>query len=63
MNSKKTEKVKTNYRIQLQDGRLLNAGTGKESWFSLEDARSLVNREDGQKIVESNGIYILWEVL
>ena len=51
------------YRIQNQDGTLLNAGTGKDSWFTLEDARKLVNYEIGQRIVEHDGVNILWEIL
>lgn len=54
---------KTKYRIENADGTILNAGTDMDSWYSLEDARDLVNYEDGQRIVESDGIHILWEVL
>lgn len=50
------------YRIQNEDGTFLNAGTGNDSWFILEDARKLVNYEIGQRIVEHNGVQILWEV-
>lgn len=50
------------YRIQNENGSLLNAGTGDDSWFTLEEARKLVNYEAGQRIVESDGINILWEV-
>jgi hypothetical protein len=52
-----------NYRIRNQDGTFLNAGTGKESWFSLEQARKLVNYDINQMIVESDGVNILWEIL
>ena len=51
------------YRIQNADGTFLNAGTGEDSWFTLEDARALVNYEIEQRIVESDGFYILWETL
>lgn len=51
------------YRIQTSDGRILNAGTGLESWFSLEKARNEVQYEEGQRIIESDGVNILWEVL
>ena len=51
------------YRIQKQDGTILNAGTGLDSWFNLITARELVRYEEGQKIVESDGVFILWEVL
>ena len=51
------------YRIQTSTGRILNAGTGQDSWFSLEKARALVNYNNGERIVESDGLNILWEVL
>jgi hypothetical protein len=50
------------YRIQNENGTFLNAGTGNDSWFTLEQARKLVNCEAGQRIVESDGVNILWEV-
>lgn len=50
------------YRIQNENGSLLNAGTGDDGWFTLEEARKLVNYEAGQRIVESDGVKILWEV-
>lgn len=51
------------YRIQNENGKIHNAGTGLDSWFTLENAREIVNYDKGQKIVESNGIDILWETL
>lgn len=54
--------MKLKYRIQNEDGTFLNAGTGLDSWFTLEEARKQVNYEEGQRIVESNGVEILWEV-
>lgn len=51
------------YRIQNQDGTIYGAGTEAGSWFHLEDARKIVNYDKGQRIVESNGVEILWEVL
>lgn len=51
------------YRIQNSDGTIFNAGTGNDSWFTLEDARKLVDYSKGQRIVESNGVNILWEIL
>lgn len=54
--------MKTTYRIKTRDGKFLNAGTGKDSWFSLETARKKVNYKEGQIIVESDGVNILWEV-
>ena len=53
---------KVKYRIQNEDGRFLNAGTGIDSWFNLEDARKLVDYEAGQRIVEHDGVSVLWEV-
>jgi hypothetical protein len=52
-----------NYRIQNENGTLLNVATDKASWFNLDDARNLVNYEIGQRIVEHNGVDILWEVM
>jgi hypothetical protein len=54
--------MKNPYRIKRKNGTFLNAGTGENSWFSLEDARKKVNREAGEKIVESDGLNVLWEV-
>lgn len=55
--------MKKKYRIQNSDGRFYNAGTGRDSWFTLEDARKIVNYEKGQRIIESDGVNILWEIL
>ncbi len=49
------------FRIQNQDGTMLNAGTDRGSWFSLDTARGLVDYEKGQRIIESDGVNILWE--
>ena len=49
------------YRIQNQDGTFLNAGTGLESWFTLEYARKIII--EGQRIVEHDGVNVLWEIL
>jgi hypothetical protein len=58
-----TNKDTTKYRIQNKDGTIYNAGTGKDSWFTLDEARKIVDYDKGQRIVESNGAYILWEIL
>ena len=50
------------YRILKPDRRILNAGTGIDSWFTLEKARELVDRDAGQMIYESDGVIMLWEV-
>lgn len=54
--------TKKEYRILKSDQKYLNAGTGKDSWFSLEEARNLVNRENGDKIIWSDGMNNLGEV-
>lgn len=54
--------MEAKYRIQNENGTFLNAGTDKGSWFTLEDARNTVKYEAGQRIVEHNGMEILWEV-
>ena len=51
------------YRIQNADGTIHNAGTDNPSWYDLETARKTVNYERGQRIVEDDGMNILWEVL
>lgn len=50
------------FRIQNENGTFLNAGTGEDSWFTLEAARKLVNYSLNQRIVEHNGVDILWEI-
>ena len=54
--------MKCPYRIKKANGRFLNAGTDKNSWFDLETARDTVNRDKGEKIIQSNGVDELWEV-
>jgi hypothetical protein len=51
------------YRIQNDDGTFLNAGTGLDSWFNLDAARKLVRYDKGQRIVEHDGVNVLWEIL
>lgn len=55
-------KMANPYRIENPDGTILNAGTGLDSWFSLEKARELVDYSKGQRIIESDGVNTLWEV-
>lgn len=55
--------MKNPYRIKRKNGTFKNAGTGEDSWFCLEDARKKVNYKQGEKIIESDGVNILWEVL
>jgi len=54
--------MKANYKIQNANGTFMNAGTDEPSWFNLEDARKLVNYDRGQRIVEHDGVNILWEI-
>ncbi len=56
-------KAKTDYRVQNSDGTFLNAGTDSPSWFNLDEARKFVDYEAGQRIVEHDGMNVLWEVL
>jgi len=51
------------YKIKNADGTYLNNGTGLQSWFSLEEARKIVNYSIGQRIREHDGVNDLWEVL
>ena len=44
-----------NYRIFTKDGRVKFTGTLEGSWFSLEKARELVDREKGETIYLCNG--------
>jgi hypothetical protein len=50
------------YRIQNQGGTFHNAGSGQDSWYTIEVARTTVNYSIGQRIEESDGVDILWEV-
>ena len=54
--------MKATYRIQTKDKKFLNAGTDLPSWFTLEQARKIVNYNEGQRIIESDGVNVLWEV-
>lgn len=54
--------MKVKYRIQNANGTFLNAGTGEDSWFTLEVARKLVDYDKGQRIVEHDGVNLLWEI-
>jgi hypothetical protein len=53
--------MKADYRIQNEDGTVLNAGTGLESWFTIEQARKLVNYDLGQRIMMHDGFRFLFE--
>lgn len=55
-------KEKAKYRILKANGKFLFAGTGMDSWFNLEKARKTVNYDKSEKIVEHDGVNILWEV-
>lgn len=56
------KKMKDRYRIQNSDRTIFQAGTGLDSWFTLDKARKLVDYQAGQRIIESDGVNILWEV-
>ena len=43
--------MKADYRIKKADGKILNAGTDKGSWMHIEEARKLVNRDEGEIII------------
>ena len=57
--------MNTNYRILDAEGKIMYTGTERGSWFSLEDAKNLVNRENGEMIYEyaKDCSSRLWEVL
>jgi hypothetical protein len=55
--------MKAKYRILRSNKTFLNAGTGLDSWFTLEQARNKVNYDKKEMIVEHDGVNILWEVL
>ena len=55
--------MKYKYKIRNVDGTYLNNGTGLQSWFTIEEARKIVNYEIGQQIREHDGMFDLWEVL
>jgi hypothetical protein len=50
------------YRIKQANGNYLNAGTDLGSWFTLRQARRLVNYKKGETIVEHDGLRELWEI-
>lgn len=54
--------MKKSYRIRKADGRIKYVGTNKGSWFSLEEARKIVDRSKNETIVEGDGMNILWEI-
>lgn len=51
--------MKADYRIKRANGTYLNAGTGLDSWFSLEKSRAIVDYSKGEKIVDQWDIEIL----
>ena len=55
--------MKYKYKIRNANGTYLNNGTGLQSWFTLEQARKIVNYGIGQQIREHDGMFDLWEVL
>ena len=51
------------YKIRNADGTYLNNGTGLKSWFTIDEARKIVNYSIGQQIREHDGVSDLWEAL
>ena len=51
--------MKADYRIKRANGTYLNAGTGLNSWFTLEKARPTVDYSKGEKIVDRWDVEIL----
>ena len=43
--------MKADYRIKKANGTILNAGTDKGSWMTIEEARKLVKRNEGEIII------------
>jgi len=53
LNKKGGDEMKNNcwqYRIHTKDGKIKFAGTGKDSWFSLDKARQIVNYKNSEQI-------------
>ena len=44
--------TKTNYRILTSEGNVKFTGTSIGSWFTLEDAKKLVDRNNGETIYQ-----------
>ena len=57
------DKGPANFRIQCADRTIKYAGTDTGSWFTLNAARAIVNHEQGERVIEHDGVNILWEVL
>ena len=55
--------AKIEYRIKNIDGTYLNAGSGLNSWFTLDVARTIVNYSIGQQIRWQSGVYDYGEAL
>lgn len=55
---------KIKYRILTKDRKIKYAGTGEDSWFTIEKAKKLVDRTKGEMIYEftPNGDP-MWEVM
>lgn len=62
---RKIRKPKSNYRIHKKCGRIKYAGTGIDSWFTLEDAKKDVDYSAGEMIMEYNmkTMEPMWEAL
>ena len=53
------------FRIHKANGRIKHAGTGKDSWFTLEGAKKDVDKKKGEMIYEYNlkTMNPMWEIL
>jgi len=53
------------FRIHKANGKIKYAGTGKDSWFTLEDARKKADTKKGEMIYEYNlkTMNPMWEIL
>jgi hypothetical protein len=60
-----TKKNPVRYRIHTEKRRIKYAGTGSDSWFTLEQAKKLVDTKKGEAIYEYDlrTMNPLWEVL
>ena len=57
--------MKATYRIITKKGLIKYAGSNRGSWFTLQQAKKLVNKKEGEKIYEYSlkTMRKLWEVL
>lgn len=56
----KNDQIK--FRIIKEDGKILNAGTDKPSWFTLKQAQKLRDYSKKERIFEYHNGKQLWEI-